>query len=334
MARNDQVVRVLHVLRRLEAPGGATLAELGAALPPGMPKHPRTLRRDLQALEALGFPIYTERVDGQVRWKLLDGFRRIPAPAFAPTELMALLFSRQLLRPLEGTEVQASLEAALAKVQTALPPAGAAYLQQLQGVFAVGLGPHKRYRDHREMVDRLSQAIARRRTVQMRYYSASRDRTRRREADPYRLWYAGGGLYLVAHCHLRHEVRLFAVERIRSLTITDHPYQLPLNFDLDAYVQDALLVMRGRPVSVELLFDKATSAWARDRIWHPSQEATLQKDGRLRLRLRVGETPEVVGWILSFGGGVRVVSPPSLREAVRQAAERIVRGSADLKALG
>jgi predicted DNA-binding transcriptional regulator YafY len=37
---------------------------------------------------------------------------------------------------------------------------------------------------------------------------------------------------------------------------------------------------------------------------------------------------------LSFGGGVRVVSPPSLQEAVRQAAERIVRGSADLKAPG
>jgi predicted DNA-binding transcriptional regulator YafY len=152
--------------------------------------------------------------------------------------------------------------------------------------------------------------------------------------DPYRLWYAAGGLYLVAYCHLRRDIRLFAVERIRSLTITDHPYQMPLNFDLEAYVQDALLVMRGRPVPVELLFDKATSAWAKDRIWHPTQEATLLKDGRLRLQLRVGETPEVVGWILSFGGGVRVVGPPSLREAVRLAAERIVRGSAHLKALG
>jgi predicted DNA-binding transcriptional regulator YafY len=334
MARNAQVVRVLHVLRRLEASQGATLGELAAALPPGMPKHPRTLRRDLEAIEALGFPLYTDRVGGEVRWKLLEGFRRIPMPAFAPTELMALVFSRQLLAPLEGTEVQASLDAALAKVQAALPPPGAAYLQQLQGLFAVGLGPHKRYREHRETVNGLTDAIGKARTVQLRYFSASRNRTTRREVDPYRLWYAAGGLYLVAYCHLRRDIRLFAVERIRSLTITDHPYQMPLNFDLEAYVQDALLVMRGRPVPVELLFDKATSAWAKDRIWHPTQEATLLKDGRLRLQLRVGETPEVVGWILSFGGGVRVVGPPSLREAVRLAAERIVRGSAHLKALG
>ena len=101
MARNSQVMRILHVLRRLEAPQGATLAELAAALPDGVPRHQRTLRRDLDAIEGLGFPLYTDRAGGEVRWKLLEGFRRIPAPAFAPTELMALLLSRQLLRPLE-----------------------------------------------------------------------------------------------------------------------------------------------------------------------------------------------------------------------------------------
>jgi hypothetical protein len=38
---------------------------------------------------------------------------------------------------------------------------------------------------------------------------------------------------------------MFAIERIRSVTLMDHPYQMPLGFDLDAYVQDALTVMRG-----------------------------------------------------------------------------------------
>ena len=328
MGRNDQVTRQWHLLRHLEATRGATLSELVDTLPAGFPRHPRTIRRDLEALEAVGFPLFTERREGRVVWKLVEGFRRIPGLAFSPTELLALTFSRGLLTPLEGTEIHGALDSALAKAAAALPAPGCAYLRQLQDLFAIGLGPHKRYREHRETVDRLTQAIQQRHTVQLRYYSASRNATTRREVDPYRLWYAQGGLYLVAHCHLRNEVRLFAVERIRSLTITDHPYQLPLNFDLDAYVRDALLVMRGRPVMVELLFDKATSAWARDRLWHPSQKATLQKDGRLRLQLRVGETPEVVGWILSFGGGVRVVSPPSLRARVREAAERIVHVSA------
>jgi predicted DNA-binding transcriptional regulator YafY len=114
------------------------------------------------------------------------------------------------------------------------------------------------------------------------------------------------------------------VQRIRSCTPTDHAFQLPLQFNLEAYVQDALRLMWGSPVTVELLFDKATSAWAKDRTWHPSQE-TVVKGGRLRLTLKVAATPELVGWILSFGGEVTIVRPPELREAVQAAANRILR---------
>jgi predicted DNA-binding transcriptional regulator YafY len=55
-------------------------------------------------------------------------------------------------------------------------------------VFAVGLGLHKTYRQHRETIDRLTQAIDKQRTIQVRYFSASRGRKTRREIDPYRLW--------------------------------------------------------------------------------------------------------------------------------------------------
>ena len=116
----------------------------------------------------------------------------------------------------------------------------------MEQMFTVGLGPHKSYREHRQIIDLIYQAIDKRRTVQMRYYSASRDSTGRREDDPYRLWFAAGGLYLIAYCHLRKDVRLFAVERIRTITLTYHPYQMPLGFNVQEYVQDALNVMRGR----------------------------------------------------------------------------------------
>ncbi len=326
MPRNDRVIRQWHLLRQLESPRGATLQELAGALPDDVPKHLRTLRRDLAALEAAGFPLLTERVNGQARWKLIEGYRHIPALAFSPTELMALTFSRHLLKPLEGTEIHASLDSALNKATAALPPQGLAYVRQLQDLFSIGLGPHKTYRRHRETIDRLTRAIAQVRTVQMRYYSASRNTTTRREVDPYRFWYASGALYLIAHDHRRREVRLFAVDRIHSLTLTDHPYQMPLGFDVNAYVQDALVIMRGKPIAVELVFDKATAAWVKDRIWHASQHLTPLKGGRLRMTLRVADTRELVGWVLSFGRGVRVVQPEALRKQVREEARRILRG--------
>ena len=174
-------------------------------------------------------------------------------------------------------------------------------------------------------MERLSRAVAEHRTVQMRYYSASRDRVTRREADPYHLWFAAGGLYLIAYCHLPQEARMFAVERIRSLTVTPHAFQLPLAFDVEAYVEDALVVMRGRLVDVELAFDRATAAWVRDRIWHPSQHLVPSRHGaRMTLRV-VADTRELMGRVLSFGRGVRVVKPAALRERVRQEALAVAR---------
>jgi len=326
MPRNDQAIRQLIVLKKLESSRqGLTLEQLAEELDPSTMRHRRTLRRDLEAIESAGYPLLTERVDGRTRWKLLDGVRQAPALRLSPTELMALTLSRRLIAPLEGTALHASLQSALAKASAALPPEGLTLVQQLEGSFSVGLGPHKRYKHHREVVERVTQAIAEKKRIQMRYDSAARGRVTRREVDPYRLWYASGGLYLIGYCHLRNEPRMFAVERIKSVTPTDLPYQIPLHFDFDAFVEDSLTVMRGPRIEVELIFEKGTAAWAKDRVWHPSQQLTRLPGGKLRMILTVADSRELVGWILSFGSGVRVVRPNGLRVAVVEEADSIQR---------
>jgi len=323
MPRNDQITRQWYLLKLLDGSQGRSLQDLAESVPDDYPKNSRTLRRDLEALEAVGFPLITERRNGVTRWRLMEGFRDIPALGFSATELMALLLSRSLLKPLEGTEIAESLDSALSKASAALPPQGHEYVRAMEQMFTVGLGPHKSYRAHKQTIDLISRAIDTRHTVQMRYYSASRDGISRREVDPYHLWFAAGGLYLIAFCHRRKEVLLFAVERIRSLTLTDHPYQMPLGFNVQEYVQDALNVMRGRRMDVELLSTRKAAAWVKDKIWHPSQNNQLLKAGRLKMRVTVADNDELVGWILSFASQVKVVAPEALRAKVREEAKKI-----------
>ena len=52
MPRNDQVTRQWFLMQQLEQAHGATLQELATSLPEGFSCHPRTIRRDLEALEA------------------------------------------------------------------------------------------------------------------------------------------------------------------------------------------------------------------------------------------------------------------------------------------
>ena len=98
---------------------------------------------------------------------------------------------------------------------------------------------------------------------------------------------------------------------------------MPLGFDLEAYVRDALGAMRGPLIEIELLFNRATAAWVKDQTWHSSQKITTLKDGQLKMVLEVSDTQELVGWILHFGAGVQVVRPDSVREKVREEAEKI-----------
>ena len=102
MPRNDQITRQWHLLRLLEGSQGRSLHDLVESVPDDHPKNSRTVRRDLEALEAVGFPLIAERRNGQTRWRLMPGFRDIPALGFSATELTALLLSRNLLKPLAG----------------------------------------------------------------------------------------------------------------------------------------------------------------------------------------------------------------------------------------
>ncbi len=50
MSRNDQVTRQWLLLQKLESTRGVTLQELAEALPEDLSRHPRTIRRDLEAV--------------------------------------------------------------------------------------------------------------------------------------------------------------------------------------------------------------------------------------------------------------------------------------------
>src|SRR4030095_3194696 len=84
-----------------------------------------------------------------------------------------------------------------------------------------------------EHLPKIHQALAEHRTLRTRYYSASRDSEDTRAIAPHHLTLHNGGLYVVGHCHLRNAVRIFAVERMRTLELTRGRFEVPASFDAE-----------------------------------------------------------------------------------------------------
>jgi len=262
-----------------------------------------------------GFPVVSEKRDGRAYYRFLDSFRLGDVP-FTPDEILALAFSEDLLRTLEGTVFHDSIRSALAKIRAGLGPELSEYLARLTGSFRVLPGPHKDYSRFRDTIRTLNDAVLERVTVRMRYRTGRTGSVATRELDPYRVWYRSGGLYVVGLDHKSGEIRTFAIERIREIEASGEHFDAPDEFDFDAYIGSSFGVIAEPATRVRIRFEKSWATYVEERTWHPSQRVERESGGGVLLTMEVGGTHELRSWVLSFGPGAEVLEPESLRREV------------------
>jgi predicted DNA-binding transcriptional regulator YafY len=320
MPRGDQLARQWRLLQFLGRPPGLAVEDAARQLGCTV----RTVWRDLQVLQTAGFPIYDDRDGRRGLWKVEEAFRdRLPIPLALP-EVVALLVSQALLDHAGASPFGPAVASAFAKLRALLTPRALELVERMGvavGARTVGAKLQLGTVTHLEAIQR---AVAGRHTLQMRYYSLSRDAEADRAVDPYRLTFFNGALYLVGYCHLRRDVRIFAVDRIRALTESSHTFALPADFDAEAYLRGAWGIMRGDLVAVRAIFSRSVAPHIRGRLWHASQELRELSGGRLEIRVSVADTLEVRRWLQGFGAQVTVLEPPALREAIQRDAEAVV----------
>ena len=313
--RGDQLARQWQLIQRLaKTHAGVGLDDLAEDL--GCVR--RTVYRDLDALMYAGFPVISDRRDGHVYYRFLDTFRMGDVP-FTPDELLALAFSADLLRTLEGTVFHDSIQSALTKIRAGLGPDLSVYLERLAESFRVLPGPHKQYAEFRETIRVLNDAVLSCTSVEIRYRTGSSGAVRNRKLDPYRVWYRSGGLYVIGHDHRSDEIRTFAIDRIERIERVDasaEPFSVPEDFDFDEYTASSFGVASEPATSVRIRFAARVRTYVEERQWHPSQQVETLSNGDLELQMEVGSTAELRSWILSFGSDARVLMPASLRDEV------------------
>lgn len=323
MARGDQLGRQWRIIQSLTAATqGKTVLELAEDLD----CHQRSVYRDLEALQAGGFPLYTEKVDGKNRWMLLEAARRKTPIPFSLPELMALYFSRNMLKAHRTPLFHDALEALFDKIKAVLPEETLTYLDRMEKTFHVAPKPYPPRADQNPAhIAAVRDAIAEQRVMEMTYYTMSRKTETRRHVAPYRLWFFDGAFYLVGECRLRGELRIFAVDRIRSLRLTEERFTLPEDPRIDAYLDESFGVFLGDTQRVRIRFAPDVAGYIREKIWHKTQSIRELEDGSVEFEARVAGTDEIKFWIMKWGAGARVLEPAALCEEIRAEAEAMRR---------
>jgi len=312
--RGDQLARQWRVLRLIEANGGGlTVAEIAQREDISL----RTAYRDLEALQDAGFPLYCEKADGKSRWAFVESYRfKVPQP-FTLTELMSLSLYSDLVKIFKGTPFYDSMESLFKKLRSALPPQTLGYLESMQSSFQVGVKPYTEYGLYREIINQLNEAVVERRRVEMAYKPLRSEQETVRKVDPYKIWFFDGTMYMVGFCHLRHDVRIFTLDRIRMLSLTDERFEPPEDFDLDEFMKHSFKVMRDRLYTVKIRISPAWARYIGEKIWHESQRVERLPDGGIELTLQVAGLEEIKRWVLGLGKEAQVTEPELLREMIR-----------------
>lgn len=139
--------------------------------------------------------------------ELPDYFRR-PLRLTAE-QTFALLTSAKALLSVPGADQSSALSRGLAKVLTALGEGS-------ETAVDVGVDTASEV-----VIDELRSAIDRGRAVSITYYSYGRDDTGTRVVDPWSIHSEGGLWYLQGRCHTSDAERIFRIDRIRSVALTD-----------------------------------------------------------------------------------------------------------------
>ena len=312
MPRNAEVIRQWTILKELEASRRATIDDL--ARETGVTT--RTIRRDLDALQEAGFPLFDEVHDGKKYWTLEQkAFRRLDDTGFTLAELSALYFSRTLVECLSGTPFERDVRSAFEKLSGALTPGMRQFLDRMPLVMQAKAEPGAQAVTPRtKEVAQLVEATLHQRRLTMRYHSFSSNREKSYVLEPYRLVFAQGTLYVIGFVPEYGALRTFAVDRIAQISLMEERFE-PLELPDDAFAH-SLGINQGTPERIVLRFAPKIARYVRERVWHPSQQAVDEPDGSLHLTLDVCNDWALKSWVLGFGSLVTVVTPDMLRDEI------------------
>jgi predicted DNA-binding transcriptional regulator YafY len=135
-----------------------------------------------------------------------------------------------------------------------------------------------------------------------------------------------GSLYLLAFAPEHNQVRHYKIDRIDEVHIGSTSFPKPSEQEIASRLAGSFGIYDGaEDVTVVVRFLPPAVRYVRELRWLPTRDLTDQPDGSLLARFQLTSTVEVKSWVLSFGGTAVILEPESLRMAVAEELEQLLK---------
>jgi len=284
-----------------------------------------TVARALEEMQDyLGAPVEYNKKHNGYRYNRTSGERpyELPGLWFSADELHGLLICQHLLTRIGPGILQEQIRLLQNRIETLLALHPEAAKPKLANVKFLTVGG-RRLSDSRHFLNAAAALFGGKR-LSIEYRARSSNKHSRRDVSPQNLLYYRENFYLDAWCHLREELRIFAVDRIESAEILPEDAIVLPESELHTYFASAYGIFSGaaRHTAV-LVFSAERARWIADEHWHPEQQTKRLDDGRFELRVPFNDHRELLMDILKYGADVEVRGPEFLVAAVVEQVEKM-----------
>lgn len=284
-----------------------------------------TLNRDLAFMrDRLRMPIIFDRELGGYR--LEDGSgpvqTELPGLWFNDAEIHALLTMQQLISGLDrGGLLGPHLKPLMARLKELLGTADNSATEVQKRVRVLGVQVRNLPLEHFAGV---GSALLRRKRIHIRYHARYNDQPTERDVSPQRLVYYRDNWYLDGWCHLRNDIRSFALDAIERIEILESRAKDVSSEALDEVLGAGYGIFSGKEVTwAKLRFTPERARWVAAERWHSKQKGLFEPGGSYLLEVPFSHPQELMMDILRHGAAVEVVEPASLRGKVAEEARAI-----------
>lgn len=268
----------------------------------------KTVQRDIDRMRELGAPLeYNAKEHG---FYYTEDNYFLPSIPLTQSDIFAFIVNEQILKQYKNAPYYEDIKRVIERIIQFIPDDISR--DDTASIFSFQTAPVSQIDKH--YFEILQKAAYEEKQVKINYHSQHSNQASARSVDPYAIRSQQGSWYLIGFCHQRKQVRIFALNRILSITATEVDFYKPSSFDIEQYLKDSFSIYRDdKTHHIKLKFSPYQARWIRERQWHKTQHLTELNDGGLILEMDVQGLEEVKRWVMQYGGEAEVVEPEVLK---------------------